>query len=210
MRILLPKLAASPVVPLRGPFKNNLLNPNVSWAQDVNYLRDAYNEIREAWENESSDEEIYNFTKLKLQELIAGLKEAVSHIPRKTGISKELDYIDREARIAETAGNTGDFSMGTIYQSYTLIKIHQVLSHLTYFASKPKPFDQLAKKAYGWDVSGEVQESTQKNIEDTAQPTNQHGSPHNPSNAMIDVDAIEDFPDLADKTKPNFYPRRYD
>lgn len=68
----------------------------------------------------------------------------------------------------------------------------------------------LKKKAYGYDISGEVQTDsgsagTQKNVEesDGAQPQDAHTSPKNPANFMHD-DAAEEFPELNRPSKVRF------
>lgn len=74
-----------------------------------------------------------------------------------------------------------------------------------------------SKKAYGHDISGEVMgDSTgiantenQKNLEDTAQPQNQHMTAPNPANLTRDSDADAQFPELkAFKDKRVIWPAR--
>jgi len=78
-------------------------------------------------------------------------------------------------------------------------------------------FLQPKKRAYGYDISGEVTEGSgeianrenQKNVEDTAQPQDHHQTPPNPANLMRDVDADKQFPELAQykSVKPHWPPR---
>jgi hypothetical protein len=62
------------------------------------------------------------------------------------------------------------------------------------------------KNAYGLDVSGEVYDQEQKNIEDTVQPVDQHQTPHNVVNQTTDVEAQKDFPGLG--LHQNRFPHR--
>lgn len=75
----------------------------------------------------------------------------------------------------------------------------------------------LCKKAYGYDISGEVFEGSgeianrenQTNINDTAQPQDHHETPPNPLNLIRDVDADKEFPQLGEKkNKKVMWPAR--
>lgn len=75
-------------------------------------------------------------------------------------------------------------------------------------------YSPLLKKAYGYDISGEVQSGSgsggnQKNIEDssTGNPSEGHTTPKNPANYMHD-DAFEEFPELNRPSKIRFLPSR--
>lgn len=75
-------------------------------------------------------------------------------------------------------------------------------------------YSPLLKKAYGYDISGEVQTdsgsaSNQKNVEESngANPQDAHSSPKNPANFMHD-EAQEEFPELNRSSKIRFLPPR--
>jgi hypothetical protein len=65
----------------------------------------------------------------------------------------------------------------------------------------------LRKNAYGWDSSGAGAEKHEesKNIEDTAQPQDQHETPDNKANIITDSEAIDDFPELAGRRRQHSY-----
>jgi hypothetical protein len=72
-----------------------------------------------------------------------------------------------------------------------------------------------SKKAYGYDVSGQVQEGSgsqgnQKNVQDnsTGNATDGHGSPKNPANYYTDDTALAEFPELNRPSKVRFLPPR--
>ncbi len=76
-------------------------------------------------------------------------------------------------------------------------------------------YSPLLKKAYGMDVSGEVQsgsgsQGTQKNVQDntTGTPSEGHGSPKNLANYMSDSEAAEEFPELNRSSRVRFLPPR--
>src|SRR5271157_2261696 len=115
IRLPIPKLAASPVMPLKSRFKSELLHHGVDWQQDVNYLRDTYMAIFAVWEatqpfthetdeegnrqvSESRyaprmDDELYAKTEPLLRELILGTE----------GISKQLSNRADVYRTVENA-----------------------------------------------------------------------------------------------------------
>jgi len=69
----------------------------------------------------------------------------------------------------------------------------------------------LLKTAYGYDISGEVQEGggssgKGKDIEETQEPWTQHTTGPNPVNIFRDSDAEAEFPEI--KNKPNRFPTR--
>lgn len=74
----------------------------------------------------------------------------------------------------------------------------------------------LLKKAYGYDVSGQVQEGSgsqgnQKNVQDNSTGTaygEGHGSPKDPVNFYTDNEALEEFPELNRPSKVRFLPPR--
>ena len=63
---------------------------------------------------------------------------------------------------------------------------------------------KFLQKAYGYDISGEVQEGSgpianrenQTNINDTAQPQDHHETPRNPNNMVLDTEAEKEFSEL--------------
>lgn len=75
----------------------------------------------------------------------------------------------------------------------------------------------LRKKAYGYDISGEVMEGTgsiaeqennqARNQDHSAMPWMHNETPTNPANNLIDADAEAEFPTLLEKKQPNWPPR---
>jgi hypothetical protein len=64
----------------------------------------------------------------------------------------------------------------------------------------------LQKQSYGMDSSGEVYDSSQKNIEETSEPQERHETPHNQANTTRDVAAEREFPEI--RPHSNRFPSR--
>jgi hypothetical protein len=210
----IPKLAASsPISPLKSKtdFRNELLRSGVNWPQDVKYLRDTYTDIYMLWGTLTApeqDKSLFDQTVPKLQELLAGLEAVAKEIPETKFVHQDSHKAKHDFEVARMYANTGDYAMAVVYQSYCIVKVHKVLTLLTQLGSR-KLSSFMRKKGYGYDTSGEIQEGSgsnadQKNINDTANPQDQHSTPSNPLNAMRDVEAEQQFPEL--KKKPNIFP----
>lgn len=224
MRLKIAKLAASPVPTLvsKPRFRNDLLLDQ-TWPQDVNYLRDTYNDIADIWEalkDPSQDKELYSHTEPRLQELVGGLEDVAKQVHQMPIIPRTMTNARHDFEIATMYAHSTDFASAVLYQSYSLVKIHSVLETLTREASKTprNRFSNLnGKTAYGYDISGEVFEGSgeianrenQKNINDTAEPQDHHETPANPANLLHDTDADKEFPALAEKKnkRVNWPPR---
>jgi hypothetical protein len=214
MRLKIAKLAASPVPALvsKPRFRNDLLLDQ-TWPQDVNYLRDTYNDIADIWEvvkDPSQDEELYRRTEPRLQELVGGLEDVSKQVHQMPFVSRFMTNARHDFEIASMYAHSTDFASAVLYQSYSLVKIHYVLESLTREGSKT-PRNRFSsfndKKAYGYDISGEVFEGSgeianrenQTNINDTAQPQDHHETGVNPANVTHDTDADKEFPELAER-----------
>lgn len=207
------KLAASAIPALVRPFKNELLNSEVTWPQDVNYLRDTYNTVRDLFDKYTKPEEdktLFEAAKVQIQELVAGLEDVAKVFKHQKHIQKWLGDARNTAEMAMLHAKGGDYANAVIYQSYALGKFHTLLEALT-SAARKRTFagrtSSLFKKAYGYDVSGEVHDGSgsiaqqeNKTLEDTAQPSDHHETGTNPANSMRDADAEKEFPDLVKGT----------
>jgi hypothetical protein len=224
MRLKIAKLAASPVHPLevKPTFQNELLQDQ-DWTQDVKWLRDTYNDIAVLWEEMKApeqDEMLFTQTEPKLRELVLSLLDVVPQVPWMPIVKRYMTNARHDFEISVMYAHSGDYASAVLYQSYSLVKIHTVLENLTRTASQPtrnrfSSFNE--KKAYGYDISGEVFEGSgemanrenQKNIDDTAQPQDHHETPPNPANLMHDTDADKEFPELEEfKNKRVIWPPR--
>ena len=75
---------------------------------------------------------------------------------------------------------------------------------------------KFLRKAYGYDISGEIQEGSgpianrenQTNINDTAEPQDHHETPRNPVNMSTDSDAEKEFPELEGNSSQKRMPVR--
>lgn len=214
MRPTIAKLAASPVLPLKSKprFRNELLHDQ-TWPQDVNYLRDTYNDITLIWEElkePEADKLLYQRTEPKLKELVGSLLEVSTKVPYLSAVRKFMMNARHDFEISAMYARAGDYGSATLYQSYSLVKIHDVLETMTRFGSTPAHQRNAyvsEKKAYGYDISGEVFDGSgeianrenEQTLNDTAQPQDHHETAPNPANLTRDVDADEEFPELAEK-----------
>ncbi len=219
-RLHLPKLAASPISPLtvKPRFTNELLQSGATWPQDVNYLSDTYREIYDLWysfpfDTPEQQKILYERTEPKLEEVLMGLKDVSAQRSGRADLYKATERAGHDAQVAGLYARGGDFATASMYQSYALTKLCNMLQSLILEGSKRKA-SFLVKKGYGYDVSGEVQEgggtnSDQKNLWDTAQPADGHTTPKPKGNISVDTDAELEFPELAAKKhhRVNFPPR---
>lgn len=67
---------------------------------------------------------------------------------------------------------------------------------------------KLLKKAYGYEVEGKVEDTEQKNIQDTAQPAGGHTTTQNPANVSLDSQAEQEFPELEGRRRQHTFPAR--
>jgi hypothetical protein len=205
------------------PPRNFLLKDSNNWIQDINYLRDNYNDIILIWE-ELKEPEVDNLlhqrTEPKLRELVMSLMDVVVKVPWASNVKRLLMNARHDFEISAMYARAGDFGSSTLYQSYSLVKIHDVLESLTRAANTPprQRFSSASRKtAYGYDISGEVFEGSgelanrenEKNINDTAEPQDHHETPPNPANQLHDVDADKEFKGLREfKEKRVIWPPR--
>jgi hypothetical protein len=99
---------------------------------------------------------------------------------------------------ANTFAQVGDYGAATSSQLHAVWRLRKVVGALK------------NKVAYGYDISGTSGEmysgsqdianrENQKNIDDTAQPFEQHETGGNPSNLTRDYLAEQDYPSLREK-----------
>lgn len=219
-QVMIPKLAAAPISPLqvKPQFTNELLQSGATWPQDVNYMRDTYSDIYSAWESNpfktpADEQNLYNVTEPRLEELVKGLKDISMQRSGRVDLYKGTERAGHDAQVAQLYAKGGDYATASLYQSYALTKIHNMLEAMTR-EGKQRKASFLVKKGYGYDVSGEVQEgggsnSDQKNLWDTAQPQDGHTTPKPMGNINMDTQAERDFPELAEKKqrRVHFPPR---
>ena len=218
MRLSIPKLAASPVMPLKSRFKSELLHHGVDWQQDINYLRDVYMDIYAAWEatqpftyetdeegnrtvSESKydpemDKQLYAKTEPLLRELILGMDGVSKQLTSRMDVYKATENARHDFDSAESHARAGDFALAGVYQSYALMKLHGLLDGLT------RQINSQTKLGYGYDTSGEVHEQggtsgNDRHLWDTGNSPKRDHTQNNPANMMFDAEAESDFPELA-------------
>lgn len=262
VRLSIPKLAASAVAPLAivPNFSNALLNPRANWPQDVNYLQDVYRNISDVWtrlKEPEQDQELYTQTEPQLRELLLGLMDVSKELSDRADIARDVTNAHHDADVAGSYAKAGDYGMATVYQAYSLTKLHRTLSilireinsskkrsgRLLEMPSPPQPavppskeqklrmkellqrgYDhtqaadmvgleytpkgELIRKgseklAYGYDVSGEVQEQggtsgKDQSLDDQGNSPKMDKTPPNPVSVAQDYEAEEEFPELAE------------
>lgn len=207
VRLQVQKLAASAVAPLSTVprFTSELLRSNNKvWAQNTLYLRDIYSEIYELWDRlkaPEQDQELYTQTEPHLRELIIGMEAISKELTTRTDIMRDVTNAHHDADVAGDYGKIGDYGLATVYQSYSLMKLHRVLDTLTLVGNKKRGSQE--KLAYGYDVSGEVEEKGGTSGQDNHlwdrgnSPEFEH-TPPNPVSVAQDFEAEEEFPELAE------------
>jgi hypothetical protein len=235
IRLSIPKLAASPVMPLKSKFKSELLHYGVDWQQDVNYLRDMYMEIYAIWESTqpftyeldaegnkqvrenkydpAQDEEVYRKTEPLLREMILGFEGISKAMSNRTDVYRTAENAQHDFSTATSYAQAGDFAMATVYQSYALMKAHSLLDGLTR-EMNATPRRASRKLGYGYDVSGEQGEGggtsgDGRHLWDTGNSPKRDRTKKNPANMGIDAEAESDYPELAEfKHKHVYWPPR--
>ena len=141
IRLPIPKLAYV-VAPLRvAPIIKSelLLSPAKTWAQDVVYLRETYDQIHLLWDKlqaPEQDRDLYEQTEPKLRELVLGLEDVSEQLSARKDVYRDVANARHDFDIATIYGKAGDFSTATVYQSYSLLKLHNLLDALTAEANK--------------------------------------------------------------------------
>jgi hypothetical protein len=219
IRPQIPKLAASPVMPLKSKFKSELLHHGVDWQQDVNYLRDVYMEIYAAWEatqpftyetdaegnkqvSESNydpkqDEALYEKTAPLLRELILGMEGVSQQRTMRPDVMRMTENARFDFETASSYARAGDPAMACLYQSYALMKLGGMLDSMTREINT-----QGRKLGYGYDISGEQGEGGgtsggDQHLWDTGNSPKRDRTPKNPANMLVDAEAESDYPELA-------------
>jgi hypothetical protein len=151
--------------------------------------------------------EVYGAARHKLRELYRGILAALPRHARR--LIAEARYAKWDLGNADEYALSGDHAMAVQCQYYAALKMSSALAAL-----------RQGKVAYGYDISGEVGEvwhgtedlanqENQKNIDDTAQPFEQHETTPNPANVTRDYQAERDYPSLAErKSKRVHWPPR--
>jgi hypothetical protein len=155
VRLPIAKLAASAVAPLQSTpsFSNALLQSGASWPQDVNYLRDVYMEIYAIWDRikaPEQDKELYTQTEPHLRELVLGLEDVSKELSTRTDIMRDVTNAHHDFDVAESYGKIGDYGLATVYQSYSMMKLHRILDTLTLAGNKKR--GSVKKLGYGYDT----------------------------------------------------------
>ena len=152
-------------------------------------------------------QETYNAARHKLRELYRGILASLPRHARR--LIAEARYVKWDLGNADESALAGNYSMAVQSQGHAALKMGTILSAL-----------RQGKVAYGYDVSGEVGEvwhgtedlanrENQKNIDDTAEPFEQHETTPNPANVTRDYLAERDYPSLAErKSKRVHWPPR--
>ena len=223
MKNRIQKLAASPVLPLESKFQyDNQLLHGQSWPEDVKWLRDTYEDVALLWDElkePSQDQLLYTRSAPKIDELVVGLSDVTKQVSSWLPLAGRLvRNAHHDYEISVRYAQSKDFSSATLYQTYALTKLHNVLEMLTNASREPsRNRFSSAKKAYGYDISGEIFEGSgelanrenQTNLKDTAQPQDHHETGTNPANTLHDVDADKEFPRLNElKSKRVHWPAR--
>jgi hypothetical protein len=207
----IPKLAGAsfPSLKVKPQFTNELLQSGATWPQDVNYLRDTYNNVSGLWNSlpfSTSEQQkiLYERTEPKLEELLMGLRDIFAQRSGRIDLYKTTERAGHDAQVAELYAKAGDFTTASFYQSYALSKLHSMLEALT-MEGKRKRAVFLVKTGYGYDQSGEIQEGVGTNADQKAQwDTGGPGmdgnkTPKPQGNISVDTDADKDFPELLEK-----------
>lgn len=177
-----------------------------TWPADVNYLRDVYSEIRDAWEQSGSDpaadEQLYKATEPKLNDLINGLIECIAQIPDRRSLNQEIQIAGSGQMTARAAASAGNWAQATTYQANALVKVRSILDTLTRIASKNvhQFVSSLTKKAYGYNQDGTVNEPGSGNPQHDSgkgNTRNPNDDDKHPENLITDGAALKEFPELA-------------
>lgn len=166
------------LVPATGgsKFSSALLRPANSLVEKVSHLRNVYAELAKEWNDQREDAPRFAFAASRTRELLVGV---------------DNDNATHNFKIANEHAGKSDYKTANVYLSYALLKIGTLLN-------------QMTKKAYGYDVSGQVmepgeRESRSPNLWDKANsPKNNQTSP-NPANSGIDAEAEDEFKELMEE-----------
>ena len=143
----------------------------------------------------------------ELKRLAEGL--AASLPQEEQSLRRTVESAKEDIKSADENAAIQDYWLATAFQLYALQKLRGILGS-----------SGESKLAYGYDISGELGEifhgsedianrENQKNIDDTAQPFEQHETPKNPVNLTRDYEAERDFQSLRDfKNKRINWPPR--
>lgn len=220
IRLPIPKLAASPVMPLQSRFQSELLHHGVDWQKDINYLRDIYMEIFAIWESTQpftyeedpqgnrmvseaqyepeQDKKLYQETEPLLRELILGMQDVSRQRTMRTDILKATENSLHDFNTASSYAKAGDWAISTLYHSYALMKMHGMLDALTREVN-----NQSRKVGYGLDISGEQgngggTSGEDRHLWDTGNGSKKDRTPQNPANMLVDAEAESDYKELAE------------
>lgn len=223
MRLSIPKLAAAAVPALQTTpkFRSELLRSKGTWPQDVQYLRGIYAAIYQLWAahetkpgvayDPADDKELFEGTSQQLRELILGMEGVSRQLTDRTDIYKSSENALHDFETAESYGAAGDYATATVYQSYSLMKLHRLLDGLTSQANRKRGSRKLG---YGYDTSGEQNEGGGTGGDgisnrDTGNSPKLDHTPVNPANMLFDTAAEADYPELAAfKHKRVYWPPR--
>jgi hypothetical protein len=156
------------------------------------------------------DQDLYGKTEPLLRELILGMSDISKQRTMRMDVFKAVENAQHDFETAGSYAKAGDFALATVYQSYSLMRLHKLLDSLTSEANK----SASRKLGYGYDTSGEQNEGggtsgQGQNLWDTGNSPKKDRTPQNPANMLVDADAETDFPELREfKHKHVYWPPR--
>ncbi len=172
--------------------RNPLLQKKIATPAEPERLESLYTLLSS---DQADDRAVYLQAR---QELKGALPAVASMLPPKSRLSREIRFAKWDVLNANTFASVGDFGAATGSQLHAVWRLRNVVGALK------------NKVAYGYDISGEMGEmfhgsegianrENQKNIDDTAQPFEQHETGGNPANLTRDFLAEKDYLSLRDK-----------
>jgi hypothetical protein len=172
---------------------NPLLQRKIAMPAATERLDSLYTLLSSA---QPGDEETYQQARTELNDSVAKM---ASQIPSKTRLGREVRFAKWDILNAKVFAGIGDFKAATGSQLHAVWRLRNIVGALG------------NKTAYGYDISGEAQgemfngskdianRENQKNIDDTAEPWNQHETENAPQNLTRDFLAEQDYPSLREK-----------
>ena len=147
-------------------------------------LRALYTKIASGWESGARGKMLYAATEPKLRELILGMAD-----------NRDAKFASVDFEVGVMHAASGNYERANVYFSHALAKLHK-------------------KLAYGYDVSGEVQEKggtsgQERHLWDTSNSPKNNHTQNNPGAMSLDAEAESDYPELAEfKHKRVHWPPR--
>jgi hypothetical protein len=174
--------------------RNPLLCPKTAVLNEPGYLESLYSLLSG---DKRNDRAAYLEAR---QHLGSAINTVSAMIPPKSRLTRDIRFARWDMETANAFAKSGDWGAAADSQLHAVWKLQNVVAAL-----------QRSKKAYGYDTSGQIQgeifsgseaianRENQKNIDDTAEPFEQHQNVKNPLNLTRDWEAENDYPSLAEK-----------